>query len=157
MGRTKEQTREQNRKYHEKHRAERLAYMRGLRWKRETGAEWQVWARRKLLADARRRATAKGLPFGISLDDIDAPTVCPALGLCLTWRSTERCDTSPTLDRIDNTRGYVPGNVWVVSWRANRIKSNATPNELRRIADAVERKARAGRLLDGRTHDEVPR
>jgi hypothetical protein len=46
-------------------------------------------------------------------------------------------DNAPTLDRINNSCGYVPGNVAVISWRANRIKCDATPEELRRIADYV--------------------
>lgn len=42
---------------------------------------------------------------------------------------------SPTLDRLDNTKGYVRGNVIVVSYRANRLKSDATIYELRRLAE----------------------
>ena len=42
-----------------------------------------------------------------------------------------------TVDRIDSSLGYVKGNVWVVSYRANAIKRDATPEELRRIADAI--------------------
>ena len=37
---------------------------------------------------------------------------------------------SPTLDRIDNDRGYVPGNVVVVSYMANSIKTNATAEQV---------------------------
>lgn len=39
-------------------------------------------------------------------------------------------DNSPTLDRKDSTRGYVPDNVWVISHRANRMKNNATLEEM---------------------------
>lgn len=39
--------------------------------------------------------------------------------------------SSPSLDRIDNRMGYVPGNVWVISWKANRMKSDASMEELR--------------------------
>lgn len=45
---------------------------------------------------------------------------------------------SPSLDRIDCTRGYVPGNIQVISWRANNVKGVATPWELRRMADVLE-------------------
>jgi len=31
---------------------------------------------------------------------------------------------SPTLDRIQNDQGYIPGNVIVVCSKANRIKNN---------------------------------
>ncbi len=40
---------------------------------------------------------------------------------------------SPSLDRLDNTLGYIPGNVQVISWKANQIKSNATLQELQAI------------------------
>lgn len=36
----------------------------------------------------------------------------------------------PSLDKIIPKLGYVKGNVWVVSNKANRIKSNATIEEL---------------------------
>jgi hypothetical protein len=41
---------------------------------------------------------------------------------------------SPTLDRIDNSKGYIVGNVWVISMRANRLKSDATVDELMMLA-----------------------
>ena len=43
------------------------------------------------------------------------------------------------LDRIIPELGYVAGNVAWISGRANRIKYNATVNELRSIADWLER------------------
>jgi hypothetical protein len=43
-----------------------------------------------------------------------------------------------SLDRIDSSKGYIKGNVWVISLRANRIKNDSTPQELRLIADKVE-------------------
>ena len=57
--------------------------------------------------------------------------------------------------RIDSALGYTRGNVWVISWRANMLKSNATIAELRQLLAALEKKA-AGRLLDGVTHDGFP-
>lgn len=47
-------------------------------------------------------------------------------------------DNSYSLDRIDSSKGYVKGNIWVISLRANRIKNDSTPQELRLIADKVE-------------------
>ena len=44
---------------------------------------------------------------------------------------------SPSLDRIDSTKGYVPGNVWVISNKANRMKSNAAAEELIIFAKSV--------------------
>jgi len=41
---------------------------------------------------------------------------------------------SPSLDRIDNSKGYVKGNVIVVSWRYNSLKKDGTPAELVAVA-----------------------
>jgi hypothetical protein len=50
-------------------------------------------------------------------------------------------NSTPSLDRMDPNLGYTDDNVRVISMRANQIKSNATPEELLRIACAeMERK-----------------
>ena len=89
---------------------------------------------RRLLQSARQRARTKGLACTITANDIVLPTHCPVLGIPL-WPAKGRVyrDNSPSLDRIDNTLGYTPGNVAVISWRANVLKRDATPEELRKI------------------------
>lgn len=52
--------------------------------------------------------------------------------------TNKRHDGSPTIDRIINDLGYVKGNVIVISWRANRIKSDATLAELKAIVAFYE-------------------
>ncbi|HWH74938.1 MAG TPA: hypothetical protein VNV16_11820, partial [Methylibium sp.] len=56
---------------------------------------------------------------------------------------------------IDSRRGYTTDNVWVICWRANQIKNDATLDELKRLVAALEQKA-AGRLLDGVEHNGFP-
>jgi hypothetical protein len=46
-------------------------------------------------------------------------------------------DGSPTLDRIDNAKGYVKGNVCVISKKANTMKNNATPEEVWKLSEYV--------------------
>ena len=46
---------------------------------------------------------------------------------------------SASIDRIHNHLGYIPGNVHWVSYRANRIKADATVEELQKIADYYRR------------------
>ena len=59
-------------------------------------------------------------------------THCPLLGIELTYDAY----TGPTpqnyasLDRIDPTKGYVPGNVQILSFRANTLKADASIEEL---------------------------
>ena len=89
-----------------------------------------------LLIRARNRATAKGREFSITLSDLYIPDVCPLLGVPLSMVGPNS-DHRPSLDRIDSNKGYIPGNVWVVSSRANRLKSDATADELIRIGLAL--------------------
>jgi len=42
-------------------------------------------------------------------------------------------DAAPSIDRVDNSKGYVPGNVRIISWRANRLKNDATVEEMELI------------------------
>lgn len=81
---------------------------------------------------AQRRAKDKGIPFSIATSDIIIPEKCPILGLPLDYRTTEHV---PNLDQIIIGKGYVPGNVAVISARANRIKNDATLEELELIVE----------------------
>lgn len=84
---------------------------------------------------AKTRASEKGLEFNIQPDDVTIPTHCPLLGTpILVGQSFSHREAAPTLDRIDNSKGYVKGNVWVISYRANRIKTDATVEELETVA-----------------------
>ena len=85
---------------------------------------------RAMLNSARRSAKIKSVPFNLDESDINIPDVCPVLGLRLARGSVERTHNSPSLDRIIPELGYTKGNVVVVSWRANRIKADATVAEL---------------------------
>jgi hypothetical protein len=87
-----------------------------------------------LLAGARRRAKDCGQEFALVASDIQVPEMCPLLGTPLFFGEGKVGPNSPTLDRVDSTKGYVPGNVWVVSHRANQIKNDATAAELFLIA-----------------------
>jgi hypothetical protein len=60
--------------------------------------------------------------------------MCPLLNIALNWHSPPKHDSTPSLDRIDNSKGYIKGNVQWVSWRANRCKNDATPDELLMLA-----------------------
>jgi hypothetical protein len=82
---------------------------------------------------ARGNAKKKKREFSIELSDLpEVPEKCPVFGTPL--RLDGSIDELPSLDRFDNSRGYVPGNVIFVSRRANRLKGDATPDELQKLA-----------------------
>lgn len=73
---------------------------------------------------------------------IEIPTHCPILGIELDWSEKTmhgRYDSSPSLDKIIPERGYVEGNVAILSWRANRIKNDGTWEEHQKIADFTKK------------------
>jgi hypothetical protein len=87
----------------------------------------------RLCYSAKHRARLYGVPFALKPSDIVIPEVCPVLGIRLTVNGPRR-DSTASLDRIVPELGYVPGNVAVVSWRANLLKNNGTADEHQRIA-----------------------
>lgn len=87
-----------------------------------------------LYYSAKTRAKKSGLEFTISIYDIEVPLACPVLGLKLEKSTTgKRVDSSPSLDRIDNSKGYTKDNTRVISWRANKLKSDASIEELEAV------------------------
>jgi predicted DNA-binding protein YlxM (UPF0122 family) len=86
-----------------------------------------------LLRSAKQRAKIKGLEFNIDVTDIELPEVCPLLGIPLfsSYREEGKTiDYSYSIDRINPNKGYIKGNVWVISYKANRIKNDASLEEL---------------------------
>lgn len=76
-----------------------------------------------------------GIPFDIDFNDIYFPTHCPILGTKLVYsnNSTNMADNIPSFDRLNPKLGYIKGNVKIISYRANRIKNDATLAELEAI------------------------
>lgn len=94
-----------------------------------------------MLLRSKERAKLKGYKFTLCREDVVIPSHCPILGIKL-QRNCHR-DYTPTLDRIDNSRGYEPDNICVISGRANRIKSDATLEELKAIVGYLEKTSKS--------------
>ena len=91
-----------------------------------------------MLRVAKARARRRNFFFDLKVDDIYIGTECPILGIPFevgagNWQS------SPSLDRIDNRRGYEPDNVIVVCMMANSIKNQATPKQIKKVGNFYER------------------
>lgn len=95
----------------------------------------------KMYRRAKARATSSGIEFSIDLSDIKIPEVCPILGIKLepTAGKSGGFRASPSLDRMDNLKGYTKDNIMVVSNLANAMKRDASKAELRKFAEWVLR------------------
>ena len=94
--------------------------------------------RQGMLSDAKKRSRQQKIPFSLTLDDIIVPTICPVLGTILMVGKGKVTPDSPSLDRLRPELGYIRGNVAVISYRANRIKNDATYDELLRLVDYMK-------------------
>lgn len=93
---------------------------------------------RYLLRYARRRAKEKGIECTIRPDDIRLRERCPILGTPLVKNTGQWSGNSYSLDRRDSSRGYVPGNVEVISWKANSLKSDLSLEQVKRLVQYME-------------------
>jgi hypothetical protein len=86
-------------------------------------------SRHHMVSDARIRARKKGLEFDLIKEEINFPDVCPILKFKLK-HGKEEWFNSPSIDRIDNSKGYTMDNIIIVSILANSIKTSATPQQI---------------------------
>lgn len=86
-------------------------------------------------------AKKRGIEFSLQPSDIVFPEVCPILGIkLLNHGKGGPQPNSPSLDRLDPSKGYIPGNVNVISNKANIIKSNATSEEVLAVGNWMKEK-----------------
>jgi len=128
---------------------ERYIGYRSTPQRREWGRKYMQEQRRKfperyLVIQVRSRAKKLGIPCTITAKDIRIPEKCPILGIPLTKNDEHQRNDSYSIDRIDVSQGYIPGNVKVISMRANRLKNNATLSEILLIADYMLKHAKIG-------------
>ena len=76
---------------------------------------------------AKQRSKVNNIIFTITEADIVIPEYCPILNIKIELNNTVLKYNSPSLDRIIPELGYVPGNIKVISSRANSMKNDASP------------------------------
>lgn len=88
---------------------------------------------------AKARALRKELEFNIEESDIIIPEVCPILEVPFIYGTKGNYKYTPSLDRIDNTKGYIKGNIQVISSLANTMKNAASQEELQKFCTNILR------------------
>ena len=94
----------------------------------------------------KKRAKQQKVPFDLTVTDIkdllkNAGMICPVLvvKMEITELHSNNSDFSPSFDRIYPKKGYTKGNVIVISNKANRIKTDATVDEIRKVAEFYDK------------------
>ena len=149
-----DEVREREREYNRRYRAAHPEVFKAQRdrmdkeARREKNTEWQqankarcrlyqnTWRVGKAAFDgAKSRAKQKGIPFDITREYVNGliPTHCPVLGIEL-QTGKENKDANISIDRIVPELGYIVGNIIIVSFMANRLRSNATVEQLFKVA-----------------------
>jgi hypothetical protein len=88
--------------------------------------------------ETKKRAKKRGIIFEIEVSDIIIPKVCPILGIELSFGIGRVHDASPSLDRIVPDEGYVKGNCFIISAKANRMKQENTLETLEKIVSYIK-------------------
>lgn len=93
--------------------------------------------KQNMVSRAKKRALLKGLQFDISKEDLEVPDICPILKIPLIIGTKGNYENTPSIDRIDNTRGYTKDNIQIITKKANSMKNSGTPEELLKLADWI--------------------
>lgn len=139
----KVKARAQSRKYSKEHRSELNQWAREYRlahpeWAKATAKRARQKLKREhpehlMWMEVKKRANARGIPFELEVSDIVLPKLCPILGIELRFGEGRVHDASPSLDRLIPSRGYVRGNCFVISSKANRMKQENTMEDFLNI------------------------
>jgi hypothetical protein len=121
--------------YQTKRRAENyeqgLEYSRTYQRNRRKDFDYRL---QMLINASKQRAKDKDREHTITVEDVKEiypkDGCCPIFGMKLEFNTAGFRETSPSIDRIDSTKGYTPDNIQIISWKANRIKGYASLQEL---------------------------
>lgn len=96
---------------------------------------------KRLILCTRQSAKLKVLEHDITADDLSLPEMCPLTGIPIDYSAgTGKTMEKPSVDRIDPDKGYIKGNVEVMSSLANSMKNKATPEQLVFFAKEILRR-----------------
>lgn len=104
------------------------------RWKESNPKRaWCTYA----VSSMRRRAIRKQMSFEVTAQQLEAitPDTCPVFGIEFQFIDSKRqSSNSPSVDRLDSSKGYVLENLCVISMKANVIKNAYTAEDVFKVA-----------------------
>lgn len=110
---------------------EDLEYSREYQRNRRQNFDYRL---QMLVNASKQRAKNKNRENTITIEDVKAiypkDNCCPIFGIKLEFNNAGFRETSPSIDRIDSSKGYTPDNIQIISWKANRIKGYASKQDL---------------------------
>ena len=107
-----------------------------VNWRDTNRAYWICY-------QAKNRDKREGMDFDLDWKELIIPEICPVLGIPL-YPSPKGgpgvCPNSPTLDRKDNSKGYTKDNVCIISWQANKWKSDMSISDVENLLRYMKEK-----------------
>jgi len=98
-----------------------------------TNKNWRKWASNALC----NQRVRQGHDCGLTIDELIliTPSHCPCCQTVMVPQGSQ--ENSPSVDRLDTTKGYEKENIWIICHSCNTKKGNTkTPTDLYKIADA---------------------
>lgn len=137
----KEKLKELHKNWYEQNKEKVKEYQKefNLKYPGRISENRRKWADRnvekRMFKNVKNRARRQNILFNLEVTDIVVPLKCPILNIKFKHNNRKTAKyNSPSLDRIDNNKGYIKGNIQVISYRANTMKGDATPQELLQFA-----------------------
>lgn len=88
-----------------------------------------------LIQCTKNSARLKHLEHNITIEDLILPEYCPILEIKFNFSVGSMY--GPTVDRIDNSKGYIKGNIKIISRLANTMKNAANFEELEKFSKNI--------------------
>ena len=139
----KDKVREQKRKYYAENREKIIQQQtdsinRNPERRKKTSEYWRQYSRdnyeARLLTSIKSRAKKKGIDFNLELSDLIIPEFCPKTGISLVKHrgnsTNDKFYDTPSVDRIDCSKGYIKGNIQIVCYWYNVAKLTFTDKQM---------------------------
>ena len=113
-----------------RNRCKSCSAIRALKEREIRKSNWKYKPAMHMLNNSKQRAKKAKIEHTITIDDILIPDFCPVLNIKLETGDRRNNENAPSIDRVDNNKGYTKENIMVISVRANKLKKDASLDEL---------------------------